>query len=162
MKPKQINNSLIDVSYFIKNKIIQNDVDTYLYQSYKVISCPANQNRNSSSNEKFNEENYKNGQTKYKINFNIGTYMKSPLPKIFFQTNQKTYNNTNYFDNYNQKKKYFANSITNTPSRNNKKYLNLSNKFNYKSVKKDFIVDVKVNFPLLKVIPFPFFCPFIY
>ena len=151
MKPKQINNSLIDVSYFIKNKIIQNDVDTYLYQSYKVISGPANQNRNSSNIEQFNEENYKNEQLKYKIKSNIGTYMKSPLPKISFQANQKTYNNTNYFDNFNPKKKYFANSITNTPSRNNKKYLYLSNKFNYKTGKKDFIVDVKVNFPLLNV-----------
>ena len=151
MKPKQINNSLIDVSYFIKNKIIQNDVDTYLYQSYKVIRGPANQNRNSSNIEQFNEENYKNEQTKYKIKSNIGTYMKSPLPKISFQANQKTYNNTNYFDNFNPKKKYFANSITNTPSRNNKKYLYLSNKFNYKTGKKDFIVDVKVNFPLLNV-----------
>ena len=121
MKPKQINKSLIDVSYFIKNKIIQNDVDTYLYQSYKVIRGPANQNRNSSNIEQFNEENYKNEQTKYKIKSNIGTYMKSPLPKISFQANQKTYNNTNYFDNFNPKKKYFANSITNTPSRNNKK-----------------------------------------
>jgi len=151
MKPKQINNSLIDVSYFIKNKIIQNDVDTYLYQSYKVISGPANQNRNSINIEQFNEENYKNEQIKYKIKSNIGTYMKSPLPKISFQANQKTYNNTNYFDNFNPKKKYFANSITNTPSRNNKKYLYLSNKFNYKTGKKDFIVDVKVNFPLLNV-----------
>ena len=151
MKPKQINNSLIDVSYFIKNKVIQNDVDSYLYQSYKVISSPANQNRVSSFIEHFNEENYKNEQTKYKINSIIGTYMKSPLPKISFQANQKTYNNTNYFDNFNLKKKCFANSITNTPSRDNKKYLYLSNKFNYKSGKKDFIVDVKVNFPFLNV-----------
>ena len=150
MKPKQVNNSLIDVSYFIKNKIIQNDVDTYLYKGYKVIS-PANQNRKSNNLEKANEENYKNEQTKYKIKPNIGTYMRSPLPKISFQVNQKTYNNTNYFDNFNAKKKYFANSITNTPSRNNKKYLYLSNKLNYKTGKKDFIVDVKVNFPLFNI-----------
>ena len=81
MKPKQVNNSLIDVSYFLKNKIIQNDVDTYLYKGYKVIS-PANQNRKSNNLEKANEENYKNEQTKYKIKSNIGTYMRSHLPKI--------------------------------------------------------------------------------
>ena len=151
MKPKNINNSLIDVSYFIKNKIIQNDVDSLLYQSYKVFSGPANQSNDTNNIERYNEENYKNEQTKYKIKSNIGTYMKSPLPKISFQANQKTYNNTNYFDNFNTNKKYFANSITNTPSRNNKRYLYLTNKFNYKSGKKDFIVDVKVNFPLLNV-----------
>ena len=136
MKPKTINNSLIDVSYFIRNKELLKDQDGYLAKNFRLIE-----------NNSYLLNNIESiiGE----INSNkIITNNNTPFPKLSYNYEPNIYNNKYSFElnnNYLNKKKNLSNSITNTPSRNYKKNINKANSLN--NNKNTNIHNIQNNYP---------------
>ena len=93
------------------------------------------------------EQRYRYENNKNKLMNNLG--INSPLPKITFQSWKNTYGDKNFFDNNIFKTKSLSNSTTITPSRDNEKDFLSQNKLSIIKQRKNFTVNVKVNYPAL-------------
>ena len=154
MKPKNINNPLIDVSYFIKNKIIPTEQEGYLAKGYRLIELSNINNSiilNNIDKFKNGENNDKKNNKKIIVNTNnINVGISAPFPKISFldnninnNINNNIYSNDSYY-NFVFKRKDIPNSITNTPTRNLIKNIDKSNSLNNN---KNISNNIKINYP---------------
>ena len=152
MKPKNINNSLKDVSYFIKNNILSNENEGYLAKNFRIIELSNFKNSVLQKNKEIinkieNNENKINQNNNINTNINItksNKVLSSPFSKISFNIDQNINNIYNYdiYNNFNNKRKIIANSITNTPSRNIRNIFDKSNSLNQKKNN-----NININFP---------------
>ena len=154
MKPKNINNSLKDVSYFIKNNILSNENEGYLAKNFRIIELSNFKNSVLQKNKEIinkieNNENKINQNNNINTNINItksNKVLSSPFSKISFNIDQNINNIYNYdiYNNFNNKRKIIANSITNTPSRNIRNIFDKSNSLNQKKNN-----NININFPFM-------------
>ena len=160
MKPKNINNSLIDVSYFINNKSLPNENEGYLAKHYRIIELakfnnsilPKNLNiinQGESNEKKITQNNVVSHTNTNIIKNNKG--INTPFSKISFSSDPNLSNIYKYdiFKNFSIKRNIIANSITNTPSRNNKKMFEKANSLNSNKNNNHNVNNININFPFL-------------
>ena len=160
MKPKNINNSLIDVSYFINNKSLPNENEGYLAKNYRIIELAKFNNsilaknlniinKGESNENKIIPNNIINHTNTNIIKNNKG--INTPFSKISFSSDPNLSNINKYdiFKNFTIKGNIIANSITNTPSRNNKKIFEKANSLNSNKNNNNNVNNININFPFL-------------
>ena len=112
MKPKNINNSLIDVSYFINNKSLPNENEGYLAKNYRIIELAKFSNsilaknlniinKGESNENKITQNNIITHTNTNIIKNNKG--INTPFSKISFSSDQNL-SNINKYDIF----KYFS------------------------------------------------------